>query len=55
MHGNAAEARKRIFYKSREAGHWPLLPWVKRNMLQGIQVFRLHSVRSSINDLMTKP
>ena len=55
MHGNAAEARKRIFYNAREAGNWHLFPWVKRNMLQWFQFCRLHPVRSSINDWMTKP
>ena len=46
-HGNLAEARKRIFYKARTAGLWPLLPWVKRQMVQAFQFFRLLSVPSS--------
>ena len=53
-HASPAEARKRIFYKAREAGYVPLLPWVKRNMVQGYQFFRLHSVPSSVNDWTMK-
>ena len=49
-HGNIAEYRKRTFWKAREAGICPLLPWVKRNMAQSFQFFRIHSVPSSCND-----
>lgn len=53
-HCGLAEYRKRTFYKAREAGLCPLLPWVKRNMVQSFQFFRLHSVPSSVNDWTMK-
>ena len=53
-HGGYAEYRKRTFYKAREAGLSPLLPWVKRNMAQSFQFFRLHSVPGSVNDWTMK-
>ena len=53
-HKGLAEYRKRTFYKAREAGICPLLPWVKRNMAQSFQFFRLHSVPSSCNDWTMK-
>ena len=53
-HGSLAEYRKRVFYKAREAGHCELQPWVKRNMAQAFQFFRLHSVPSSFNDYTLK-
>ena len=49
-HGNLAEYRKRVFWKARERGLVELQPWVKRNMVQSFQFFRLHSVPSSCND-----
>ena len=49
-HGSIAEYRKRTFWKAREAGICPLLPWVKRNMAQSFQFLRIHSVPSSCND-----
>ena len=49
-HVNIAEYRKRTFWKARKAGICPLLPWVKRNMAQSFQFFRIHSVPSSCND-----
>ena len=48
-HCSLPEYRKRTFYKAREAGFTPLLPWVKRSMVQSFQFFRLHSVPSSCN------
>ena len=53
-HKSLAEYRKRAFYKAREAGPCPQLPWVKRNIAQGFQFFRLHSVPSSFNDYTMK-
>ena len=53
-HVSLAEYRKRVFYKAREAGFCQLLPWVKRNMVQSFQFFRLHSVASSCNDWTSK-
>ena len=53
-HGGFVEYRKRVFYKAREAGHCELQPWVKRNMVQAFQFFRLHSVPSSCNDYTLK-
>ena len=43
-HVSVAEARKRIFFKARRAGPVPLLPWMKRSMVQGFQFF-LYSLR----------
>ena len=53
-HGGWAEYRKRTFYKAREAGLCPLRPWVKRNMAQSFQFFRLHSMPSSLDDWTMK-
>ena len=53
-HCGLAEYRKRTFFKARAAGLCPLLPWVKRSMVQSFQFFRLHSVPSSFNDWTTK-
>ena len=53
-HYGFAEYRKRVFFKAREAGHCESHPWVKRNMVQAFQFFRLHSVPSSFNDYMLK-
>ena len=49
-HGNLAEYRKRVFWKAKQGGLVELHPWVKRNMVQNFQFFRLHSVPSSVND-----
>ena len=40
VHKGWAEYRKRVFYKAREAGLQPLLPWLKRQMAQSFQFFR---------------
>ena len=44
-------AARGTFYKAREAGLCPLLPWVKRNMVQSFQFFRLHSVHGFAGSL----
>ena len=49
-HGNLAEYRKRVFWRAKQVGLVELHPWVKRNMVQNFQFFRLHSVPSSINE-----
>ena len=53
-HCGLAEYRKRTFFKARAAGLCPLLPWVKRSMVQSFHFFRLHSVPGSFNDWTTK-
>ena len=54
VHNGVAEYRKRTFYKAREAGMQPLLPWGKRSMVQSFQFFRMFSVPGSRNEWTTK-
>ena len=49
-HGCLAEYRKRVFYKCKELGFDELQAWVKRNISQNYQFWRLHSVPASKND-----
>ena len=53
-HCGLAEYRKRLFYRAKQTGPCELQPWVKRNMVQSFQFFRLHSVPSSVNDYTYK-
>jgi hypothetical protein len=53
-HKSFAEYRKRVFYKAREAGLQPLLPWVKRQMAQSFQHFRSFCTPGTVNERMRK-
>ena len=53
-HGNIAEYRKRLFYMAEKCGQRPLLPWVKRSMIQSFRFFSCYSVPSSRNDWTSK-
>ena len=50
VHKSVAEYRKRTLYKAREAGMQSLLPWLKRNLVQSFQFFRMFPVPGSINE-----
>ena len=53
-HGNGTEYRKRLLHMAEKAGQRPLLPWVKRNMIQSYRFFSCYSVPSSQNDWTSK-
>ena len=48
-HGNWAEYRKRLMWQASQGGLKPLLPWLKRNLLQNFAYFQQHSVPGSAN------
>ena len=49
-HGNYAEYRKCVFFLAQKAGLRPLLPWVKRSLLQSHAFFHLFSIPGKPND-----
>ena len=42
-HGGIAEYRKRLFWQAQEEGFVPLLPWIKRHILQRFAFFQTRS------------
>ena len=44
IHQNFAEYRKRLFWVAQRQGFTPVLPWVKRHMLQNFSFFQTHSL-----------
>ena len=52
-HKSFAEYRKRVFYKAREAGLQPILPWLKRQMAHNFQFFRFFCVPGTLSCLIS--
>jgi hypothetical protein len=48
-HGDYAEYRKRLFWRAQEDGFKPLLPWVKRHMLESATFHLTYSVPGSFS------
>ena len=48
-HGDYAEYRKRLFWRAQEDGFKPLLPWVKRHILESAAFHLTYSVPSSFS------
>ena len=48
-HGDYAEYRKRLFWRAQIDGFKPLLPWVKRHMLESATFHLTHSVPGSFS------
>ena len=48
-HGDYAEYRKRLFWRAQKDGFKPLLPWVKRHMLESATFDLTHSVPGSFS------
>ena len=46
-HGDYAEYRKRLFWRAQKDGFKPLLPWVKRHMLESATFHLTYSVPGS--------
>ena len=48
-HGDYAEYRKRLFWRAQKDGFKPLLPWVKRHMLESASFHLTYSVPGSFS------
>ena len=48
-HGDYAEYRKRLFWRAQKDGFKPLLPWVKRHMLESATFHLTYSVPGSFS------
>ena len=54
-HGDYAEYRKRLFWRAQRDGFKPLLPWVKRHMLEAATFHVTYSVPGSFSLKMSHP
>ena len=48
-HGDYVEYRKRLFWRAQQDGFLPMLPWVKRHILQSASFHLAYSVRGTKN------
>ena len=48
-HGDVAEYRKRLFWRAQQDGFKPLLPWVKRHMLESATFHLTYSIPGSFS------
>ena len=54
-HGDYAEYRKRLFWRAQRDGPKPLIPWVKRHILQSATFHLTYSVPGTFNLKWTDP